>query len=236
MELYWRLINAAGDPITGGAASTGLKCRRVSDGKLLDWADGTFKALGWTTLSAALTEPDATNLSGLYVKTVTTAAWADGWYQFYGEYTALPKQYGAVEVHLKNGQEFKAYLSAATPVSVLPFSGSVQASYAQSGATVEVIQGDSPAIPYDLATNLTGYTVWFGAKKDLADAAYSIAVKEITASVTDVLNGRGTIPLTTAETTTLALGVYAAEIEIRKGADVLTAMKFTLRVKGQVIS
>ncbi|MBI5969605.1 MAG: hypothetical protein HY884_00415 [Deltaproteobacteria bacterium] len=235
MELFWRLIAAAGDPITGGAASTGLKCRRVSDGKLLDWSDGTFKASDWTTVSSALLETDATNLPGLYVNTVSTAAWADGWYQFYAEYTGSPKQYAVVEVNLKNGQEFETYLSAATPVSVLPFSGSVQASYAQSGATVEVIQGDSPAIPYDLATDLTGYTVWFGAKKDLSDAAYSIAAKEITSSVTDVLNGRGAIPLTTAETTALSPGTYAAEIEIRKGADVLTAMRFTLRVKGQVI-
>ncbi len=70
---------------------------------------------------------------------------------------------------------------------------------------------------------------------DLSDAAYSIAVKEITASVSDIPNGRGTIPLTTAETT-LTPGTYAAEIEIRKGVDVLTGMRFTLRVKGQVIS
>ncbi len=235
MELHWRIINTAGDPITGGAAQTGLKCRRSSDGKLLDWADGTFKSSGWTTLSVGLAEADAANLPGLYVKTVLTAAWADGWHQFYGEYTGSPKQYAVAEVNLKNGQEFETYLGATTPVSVLPFSGSVQASYAQSGATVEVVKGDSPAIPYDLATDLTGYTVWFAAKKDLSDATYSIAVKEITASVSDIPNGRGTIPLTTAETT-LAPGTYAAEIELRKGADVLTAMRFTLRVKGQVIS
>ncbi|MBI5562027.1 MAG: hypothetical protein HY894_04125 [Deltaproteobacteria bacterium] len=111
----------------------------------------------------------------------------------------------------------------------------MQASYAQSCTTVEVIQGDSVTIPYDMATDLTGYTAWFAAKKDLADAAYSIALKEITASITDVLNGRGTIPLTTAETN-LAPGAYAAEVEIRKGAAVLTAMKFTLKIKGQVIA
>lgn len=235
MKLPWRIIDAAGNPITGGAASTGLKFRRPSDGKLLDWADGTFKSSGWTTVSTALAEADAANLSGLYVKDVSTAGWTDGWYEFYSEYTGSPKQYGEGEVCIKNGQEFESYLSATTPVSVLPFSGSIQASYAQSGAIVEVVQGDSPAIPYDLATNLTGYTVWFGAKKDLSDATYSMAAKEITASMTDILNGRGTIPLTTAETA-IAPGAYAAEIEIRKGADVLTAMKFTLRVKGQVIT
>lgn len=87
----------------------------------------------------------------------------------------------------------------ATAVSVLPFPGSVQASYAKDGQTVEIIQGDSVALPYDLGTDLTGWTVWFAAKTSVTEAAYSIAAKEITASVTDLVNGRGTIPITAAE-------------------------------------
>ena len=120
-------------------------------------------------------------------------------------------------------------------IVVLPFSGSVQASYAQEGLSVEIIQGDSISIPYDLATDLTGWNVLFAAKASLDVAEYSIEVKDITASLTDVLNGRGVIPLTAVETG-LTPGSYIAEIEIRKGAEVITAMRFVLNVKRQVIS
>ncbi|MBI5587708.1 MAG: hypothetical protein HY889_05000 [Deltaproteobacteria bacterium] len=122
-----------------------------------------------------------------------------------------------------------------TTVVVLPYSGSVQASYAKDGLMVEVIQGDSVSIPYDLATDLTGWTVRFGAKGSVADTAYAIAVKDITSFVTDLTNGRGLIPLTTAETS-LAPGNYLGEIEIRKDNQVVTAMRFTVKIKGQVIN
>lgn len=54
-----------------GVALTGLtdlyvRIRRASDGKFLDWADMTFKSVGWTTLNKVLAELNATNAPGLY--------------------------------------------------------------------------------------------------------------------------------------------------------------------------
>ena len=81
MEISVVLANSNGALLTGKAASTALKIRRVADGYLLDWNDLTFKASAWGTIATTLTEVDATNLPGGYKKVVTITAWADGFYQ-----------------------------------------------------------------------------------------------------------------------------------------------------------
>lgn len=89
MQIFWKLINPNSNaPITGGSAGTSYKVRRGADGYLFDFSDTTFKASGWTTLTAALTEVDATNLSGVYVAAFDTALWTDGEYQLDAIYSA----------------------------------------------------------------------------------------------------------------------------------------------------
>ena len=122
-------------------------------------------------------------------------------------------------------------------VQVLPFSGSVSVGYAKAGTVTEIVAGDTVSIPYDIDTNLTGKKIYFAAKASESDTTYAIAVKEITSYLTDVVNGLGTIPLISAETI-LTAGIYKAELEIRNtdGTSPVTAMKFDLRVKAQVIT
>lgn len=60
---------------SGGAGVTGLSPvaavrDAATDGSYLDFADGTFKASGWTTRQAALTEISAANAPGKYVRRV----------------------------------------------------------------------------------------------------------------------------------------------------------------------
>ena len=89
MELLWKLINPNSNaPITGGAAGTAYKIRRGADGNLFDFDDMTFKASGWTTLSAALSEVDAAHLPGVYRGSIDTTLWQNGEYQFDATYSA----------------------------------------------------------------------------------------------------------------------------------------------------
>ena len=54
-----------GAPLTG-KTDLFVRVRRESDGEYLDFADGFFKAAGWTTRDAVLAESDATLAPGLY--------------------------------------------------------------------------------------------------------------------------------------------------------------------------
>jgi hypothetical protein len=59
-----RIIDGSNDTITAqmetGLSNVLVNVRRRSDGFYLDWADDTFKASGWTTQNAAMTEVGST--------------------------------------------------------------------------------------------------------------------------------------------------------------------------------
>lgn len=114
MEISAILTDANGALLTGKAASTALKVRRVADGFLLDWDDLTFKAAAWGTLATPLLEVDAANLPGYYKKAVVTASWNDGFYQAFLHFddgtTVLNF---ASEKCIQGGQEVEMNLDAA---------------------------------------------------------------------------------------------------------------------------
>ncbi|OGC00151.1 hypothetical protein A2V82_16580 [candidate division KSB1 bacterium RBG_16_48_16] len=116
--------------------------------------------------------------------------------------------------------------------------GAIQVSYAKTGGTVEVIKGDTISIPYGpLGKNITTRKLFFAAKQALGDTIYAIAVKEITAQVTDFTTFTGTIPLTSAETS-LTPGAYYAAIESRDPDGVsqpVEEIRFILKIVEQII-
>jgi len=59
------VTDAAGVPLAG-KSDIFIRLLRKSDGFLLDWADDTFKAAGWTTKDKVLAEVDASEIPGLY--------------------------------------------------------------------------------------------------------------------------------------------------------------------------
>jgi hypothetical protein len=81
MDWSVTLIDATGARITGAAADTTLKIRRVADNFIYDWNDATFKNAAWVSPTIVLLEASAANLPGLYYRTVSEAAWSDGDYQ-----------------------------------------------------------------------------------------------------------------------------------------------------------
>ena len=103
MEIIWGIFDDRNKAITGGAANTTLKVRREADGFLYDWNDSTFKSSGWTSLTAALAEDDATNNAGFYTKSVTTTSWDDGNYLFITRYSDAVTRNGVEQVLVKNG-------------------------------------------------------------------------------------------------------------------------------------
>jgi archaellum component FlaC len=105
MEITWKIISNTGTPITGGAAATVLKLRRVLDGFLYDWNSNTFKASGWGAVSTTLAEVDAVNLAGVYAKTVTITSFDDGMYQAFADYTAsTPNLFASIEISIIDGK------------------------------------------------------------------------------------------------------------------------------------
>jgi len=106
MEIVWSIYDNDAAPITGGAASTSIKIRRVVDDYLLDWNDMTFKAAGWTTPATTLAEISAVNLPGAYRKVIDVSAWADGYYHaVLGYSSGLVVRNGAGEFYLLDGLE-----------------------------------------------------------------------------------------------------------------------------------
>jgi hypothetical protein len=125
--------------------------------------------------------------------------------------------------------------NAAGNVTVLPFQGAASYETVAQGKDVHVTRGDSVSIPYSIGKDLTGWTVWFGAKATPADTTYALTPRDITTYVTDTSTGSGLISLSTADTG-LPVRKYAAEVEIRNGTDVNTVLKFNLLIDAGVIN
>jgi hypothetical protein len=116
------------------------------------------------------------------------------------------------------------------------FKGSIDTNPVTSNSPPwHVTRGDSVDKPYTLSGyDLTGYTVWFGAKSSTSSTSYDIALREITSDVTSAEDGMGVISLTTTDTA-IPTGLYYAEIEIRKGSEVKTPLRFNLYIDAEVI-
>lgn len=99
----WRIV-ANGSPITG--ATPTLTWEENTTGYLYDFNDSTFKASGWTTVAADMSEVDSTNLPGVYAKSISTYQ-LSGTYTLYAKYsgaTTADDQYSApVELVIVNG-------------------------------------------------------------------------------------------------------------------------------------
>ena len=234
MEVRWGLFDEDALAITGSGANTTLKIRREADGFLFDFDDSTFKALEWVALTAVLSEIDGTNFAGYYKKDIDVSAWDDGRYLFVSAHTVAPKQNGELDITIADG----VVAERESTINVLSaIDGALQIAYASDGGTTEVVRGDTVSIPYNLTVDMTSKRLYFAAKKKAGDPTYSIAVKEITSSISDAGEGQGVIPLLSAELG-IADGDYAAEVEMRDSdglSNPITVLKFTLRNVEQVI-
>ena len=125
--------------------------------------------------------------------------------------------------------------NAAANIQILPFQGAATYETVAQGNDVHVTYGDSVSIPYSIGQNITGYTVWFGAKANTTDATYAIAPRDITAYVTNASTGAGLINLSTTDTA-LPVRKYAAQVEIKNGSTVNTVLKFNLWIDASVLN
>lgn len=82
MELTCGVYGADGSGITG-STDLKLKIRRQADDYLFDFNTTTFKASGWTTVAATMTQISAANLPGEYKYTVSVLGFDDGMYNAY---------------------------------------------------------------------------------------------------------------------------------------------------------
>ena len=117
---------------------------------------------------------------------------------------------------------------ALSKVIVQPIQGNF--SYANiKKQEVEIKRGDSPSISYNLNDNITPYTVWFAAKEIYDSTTFAMSARDITADVISAVNGTGTIELNTLDTT-IPIGDYIGEIQLRDGSTVITPSEFRIHI------
>lgn len=119
------------------------------------------------------------------------------------------------------------------PAAVIPvLQGAAFRDVAPTTTIVQVRQGETVSIPYDLGADYVGYTPWFGARLGVDSTAYAIAPR----AARKITNRTGFIDLVPADLATL--GNLSGELEIRKDSDptqVLKPCSFILKVKKAVI-
>src|SRR3990172_8655689 len=93
---------------------------------------------------------------------------------------------------------FLVYLQSKGALVLPVMQGAVYTAVAVQSREVVIVQGDTPRLTFDLDADYTGWTIKFGAKAQVADAAYVIAVKD--GVWTDAGLGQGYVDLTAAET------------------------------------
>ena len=118
--------------------------------------------------------------------------------------------------------------------TILPFQGSVSYETVTQGVDVHVVRGDSVSFPYSIGKNVTGGTLWFGAKASLSNTGYAIPLREVTSGVTDAASGTGLVNLSISDTSISAKRYYA-ELEMRRPGEVNTALRFYLWIDQDVI-
>lgn len=139
--------------------------------------------------------------------------------------------------------EYYGIQTGGNTVNITPFQGSV--SYAgpvATKSTVRMIEGDTATLKAAIkqsggtAFDLTGWTVTWAVKKSFADTTYIVGPRDITADVESPATG-GIIDINflAADTSALSTGLYYGEIQITKGAQVLTPWQCNLYVDPAVI-
>lgn len=123
-----------------------------------------------------------------------------------------------------------AVSGGAASVVLPPIQGQVYTAVAVEQQTVRVVQGDTPTLTFNLGANYTGWTAEFGAALPLGGA---LVMPVRNAAWTNAAQGQGNIALTAADTA--RPGSYYAELKLLNGAQVLTAIKFTVQVLPSVI-
>lgn len=102
MDFKAGLYNANGSGITE-STDLKIKIKRDADDFFYDFNDSTFKATGWITIAATMTDVDATIVPGEYEYAVDVSAWDDGVYTVYFQYS------GSATVHFTDTVEFRIY-------------------------------------------------------------------------------------------------------------------------------
>lgn len=86
MDFSIKVIDDAGAAKTGGAASTTIKVKRNADDFFLDFNSLPDFSATPTTLTAAMTETEATRWAGGYEKTIDISSFDDGYYDLEAKY------------------------------------------------------------------------------------------------------------------------------------------------------
>ena len=127
---------------------------------------------------------------------------------------------------------------SASQIILTPLTGAAVQSVVRDSQIVEIVRGDAgDLIPYSLGVDLTGYTVEFGAKRNLDDSSYAVDTKDIEPGISDLTTGAGYIPLTADETGSLVPGAtYWGEIRITAAEEEKTLLQFPIKVLQDVMT
>lgn len=137
MNIKAELYGADGTGITGEGANLEVKVKRDSDDYFYDFDDSTFKASGWTTISAAMSEVNATVVPGEYEYSLDISNFSDGIYTAYIQYsgTQTTPYTDKIEFVCIGGKEFMTELLPRWIRNAQKFSGSNMVLYDDDNST-----------------------------------------------------------------------------------------------------
>ena len=118
-----------------------------------------------------------------------------------------------------------------TSVLLPVMSGQAYTATAKQQKEVTIVQGDTPTITLALGNDYTGWTARFAVKHSAYDAYYALPVRD--AYWLNAAQGLGAVDL--SATDTAVAGKFLAEVELTKGALVLTALRFTLIIIPDIV-
>jgi hypothetical protein len=123
-----------------------------------------------------------------------------------------------------------------TAVSVIASPGQFSQSFTTGVDEIEYPRKTQNSFAYDLDSNITGYTINFMAKKDhtTLDASAEIPLTDISAGVTDAVNGLGVVDLTES-LSDIEVGRYYGEVQAVSGGVVVQRWFVKLRIIHNVI-
>ena len=195
----------------------------------LTGADFSLSArCGATTAAVTLTEVGA----GVYLIEFTPTV--AGQWLINVDYDTLKFHWGGRYEVTASSIDDKPNSSQIGVINILPFTPDVSLDAITQGAEAHIVRGDSVAIPFSIGRDITGWEVWTGGKVSPGSTEYVIEPRNISSDMTDLLTGSGLIKLSTSDTDYSGKR-FQQEIELRRGDEVSTALRFPIVVTQDII-
>lgn len=198
----WLLLDTDNDPVVGANPLPTITLRRLADNFIFDWADNTFKDVGWGTKAQDLAELDAVNFSGTYEVDLNLAGFEGLYYAYVSYLNDTSPQHSVNQFGVTDGVVVGTVtgLTAAqeAKIDAIPITDSVADLSAVLAAIAEIPTTDNVAdlTPVLNALALIPTTNSVADLTPVLQAVAAIPTTDSVADLTGVLTAIAAIPTT----------------------------------------